>query len=238
MLCLLTYDCIIFYKGDPCLMDIYTTIIDNGSNINLVESCYLDKDRVVYYCKLNNLMGINSQDIPTKYIDLLSIKDLFTGIKITLNRVDRRTLINLIEYYLILNEYYICGTNIYCKIVGCKISYRLVGSIKNILYEEFQTNVALYFINNFKNYFKGFDFSYLLDNYLVGSEVLLEDIVCLSTQKIKFNYSLIEFKDGVYSIKYDRFFPNKKNYVFSNKVSTLKYYDKYYSWVRQNKPES
>jgi hypothetical protein len=49
----------------------------------------------------------------------------------------------------------------------------------------------------------------------------------------------MEFKDGLYFIKYDRFIPRKDLFKFNNLsiLSTLKYYDKNYNWVRKNEPK-
>jgi hypothetical protein len=87
-------------------------------------------------------------------------------------------------------------------------------------------------------YFKGFDFNYLLINYFIKTKNIIESIKDISTQKIEPDFGLIEFTDGIYSIKYDRFFPNENNYLFNNKTSTIKYYNKSYSWTRRNKPNN
>jgi GTPase SAR1 family protein len=158
------------------------------------------------------------------------------GIKIKDNIINQRVLINLLQYYLILNEYYIYNDNIYIKIKESKISYLLVGTIKYILYDKFQENVVKFYLLHLNNYFDGFDFSYLMDNYFIKTKNIIESIKDISTQRIDPDFGLIEFTDGVYSIKYDRFFLNKDNYNYSNKISTLKYYNKTYNWVRQNKP--
>ena len=160
------------------------------------------------------------------------------GIKLTNNKIDQRTLINILQYYLILNRYYIHNDNIYVKIKESKISYRCLGTIKEILYDNFQNNIVLYFIDNFSGYFKGFDFSYLMDNYFIKTKLIVESIKDISTQRIEPNFGLIEFIDGIYSIKYNRFFSNKENYIFSNKTSTIKYYNKLYNRVRQDKPKN
>ena len=163
------------------------------------------------------------------------LKTIF-GIKITNNKIDQRTLINILQYYLILNEYFIYNENIYIKIKESKISYKLIGSLKNLLYDGFQENVVNYFIKNFEYYFKGFDFSFLMDNYFIKNKSIIESIKDISTQRIEPDFGLIEFTDGIYSIKYDRFFPNKNDYSFSNKICTIKYYNKCYNRVRQDKP--
>jgi len=169
--------------------------------------------------------------------DINIVKDL-NGIKLTNNKIEQRTLINILQYYLILNQYYLYNDNIYVKIKDTKMSYRVIGSIKEVLYDNFQLNVVLYFANNFSGYFKGFDFSYLMDNYFIKTKLIIESIKDISTQRIKPDFGLIEFTDGVYSIKNNRFIPHKKNYLFSNSSSTLKFYNKSYSRVSRVKPNN
>lgn len=191
-----------------------------------------------YYIKPNNsvqIIYINEIDF-SKHKNILNMIWGLNGVKLTYNKIDQRTLINILQYYLILNEYYIYNENIYIKIKNSKISYKLINSIKHILYDKFQENVVMFFIKTLKYYFEGFDFSYLLDNFFIKSKNIIESIKDISTQRIQPNFGLIEFTDGVYSIKYDRFFSNNENYVFSNKISTIKYFNKSYNWVRQTKP--
>ena len=169
--------------------------------------------------------------------DINAIEDL-NGIKLTNNKIDQRTLINILQYYLILKQYYLYNDNIYVKIKNSKMSYSLVGSIKEVLYDNFQKNVVIYFINNFGGYFKGFDFSYLMDNYFIKTRPVIESIKDISTQRIEPDFGLIEFTDGVYSIKHNRFLPHKIGYLFSSNVSTLKFYNKSYSRVSRTKPNN
>lgn len=200
---------------------------------------FLDSNNLTTFEKINNLnkTGINSK-LPQEYINSLDVLDLFNGIKIVNNKLDQRTLINLLQYYLILNKYYIYNDSIYAKVENTKISYSLVGGLMSILYDKFQENVVVFFNTRFEFYFKGFDFSYLLDNYFVKTRTIIEAIQDISTQRIEPNFGLIEFTDGIYSIKYDRFFSNKGNYFFFDKMSTIKYYNKSYNWVRQNEPKN
>jgi hypothetical protein len=183
--------------------------------------------------------------VPSMMTSLLEFRDYMNkneiikkiqGIKLTNNKIDQRTLINILQYYLILNSYYIHNDNIYVKIKESRISYRCLGTIKEILYDNFQNNVVLYFVKNFSGYFKGFDFSYLMDNYFIKTKLIIESIKDISTQRIYPDFGLIEFTDGVYSIRHNRFFQSKENYIFNNNTSTIKYYNKSYSRVRQNKP--
>ena len=57
------------------------------------------------------------------------------------------------------------------------------------------------------------------------------DISSLVTNNIQFDFTIMEFVDGVYDIKQDRFY-SKKELLIKNtlcKKNTIKYYNKYYS---------
>lgn len=224
----------------PCLSDIYSYMIDNTNVFGsaVMEIDFLDEISLRNYERNFRHKKIFCNNIPEGYIKSLCIVKTLNGIKLTYNKIDQRTLINILQYYLILNEYYIHNDNIYTKIKESRISYRIIGGVKEILYDKFHENVVNYYINNFEHYFKGFDFSYLMDSYFLKSKNIIESIEDISTQRINPNFGLIEFTDGVYSIRYDRFFSHKKNYSFSNKIQTTKYYNKSYNWVRQNKPSN
>jgi hypothetical protein len=58
-------------------------------------------------------------------------------------------------------------------------------------------------------------------------------IKTITTNKIKFDYSLMEFSDGIYNIKLNKFLADKN--IYKN-CSTIKYYNKSYSYVRHNQP--
>ena len=230
-----------FFSTYPCLGDIYYTSIENENVVGgrVVLICFLDSDNLRNFEELNNLKktAINVK-LPEGYINSLDILDLFSGIKIVNNKLDQRVLINLLQYYLILNKYYIYNDNIYVKVENTKISYRVIGSLIDVLYNKFQENVVVFFSTKFEFYFSGFDFNYLLKNFFIKSKGIIESIKDISTQRIEPNFGLIEFKDGIYSIEYDRFFSNKEDYNFSDRISTIKYYNRSYNWVRQNEPKN
>jgi hypothetical protein len=111
-----------------------------------------------------------------------------------------------------------------------------VGTITEVLYDRFQENVIAYYLINYPYYFNTFDFNYLITTYLIKGRAFVQAIKDISTQKIDPDFSLMEFNDGVYSLKYDRFFSNHLKHKFNNNMATLKYYDKSYDWVRRKKP--
>lgn len=188
-------------------------------------------DVIYFFLKINcKMVKVNRNDNDNNL-------NLVKGIKLKYNKIDQNTLIYLLQYYLILNEYYIYNNSIYKKIETTLISYKLIGTIKEVLYDKFQENVVRYFYSVFEYYFEGFDFNYLLATYFIKSKNIIENLKDISTNRIELDFNLMEFNDGIYSIKYDRFMPKNSNLDFS-KRSTVKYYDKSYSSVRQSKPQN
>jgi hypothetical protein len=183
-------------------------------------------------------LGINLNILFFKEISHILYNNLknIKGIRLIYNKIDQRTLINLLQYYLILNNYYIYKDNIYTKIKNSLISYKLIGSVTDVLYNKFNENVISYYISNLEYYFKSLDFGYLLDTFFIKSKNIIENIKDISTQRIEPNFSLIEFSDGIYSIKYDRFFSKNKFSNINIKMCTIKYYDKTYNSTRRLKP--
>ena len=105
-------------------------------------------------CNLGNVtfyyLRINCEFVPIETKGLSEEVINLNGVKITNNVINQTVLTDLLHYYLILNEYYIYNGNIYSKIKESNISYKLEGSLKDILYDNFQYNVVNYYINNFK----------------------------------------------------------------------------------------
>lgn len=173
----------------------------------------------------------------------LKIKDFhvdinrINGVILTDNVINQGVLMDLIRYYIILNDLYIYNDNIYKKLNNYKISYEIVGPIKEILYDNFAVNVVGYFMINFKLYFVGFNFDKIIKDFLETKQKSIDNIYVLLTNRINPDFSLLEFTDGIYSIKYDRFISNRENYLFNKTVSTIKYYNISYNWVRKSKPE-
>lgn len=195
-----------------------------------IQEPFLSKlaDVTYFYLKINfKFECIENKD---KFLDNI------IGIRLVYNTINQKTLINLLQYYLILNQYFIWNDNIYIKIEDTRISYKLIGTITHVLYDMFQENVVTYYITNHYYYFNTFNFDILMSTYFIKAKNIVETIKDISTQRIQFDFSLIEFNDGVYSIKYDRFFNNGGNFFFDSKLGTIKYYNKSYAWVRQCKP--
>jgi hypothetical protein len=165
------------------------------------------------------------------------ILDNINGVILKENVINQGTLINLIQYYLVLNQYYIYNESVYKKINNSIISYELVGELEKVLYNQFQENVVSFFNINFESYFNGFDFNYLLRTQFIKSKSIIQSIKDISTNKIKPDFSIIEFSNGVYFIKYDRFiFKSELNHNFN--MCTIKYCNKNYHWIKRNEPKN
>lgn len=182
-----------------------------------------------------NMVFISYKNINVTNVDL----DNLCGIVLNDNTLNQRTLINLIQYFLILKEYYLYNGNIYTKIENSLISYRLVGSVEEILYNKFQENIVVFFTSNFEYYFLGFDFNRLITNYIHKSKNIINSIIDVTTNRINLDFSVIEFRDGIYFIKYDRFIPKKELKKIENNlmINTIKYYDKKYNTIRRKEPK-
>jgi hypothetical protein len=165
------------------------------------------------------------------------VLDNINGVILKENVINQGTLINLIQYYLVLNQYYIYNESVYKKINNSIISYELVGELEKVLYNQFQENVVSFFNINFESYFNGFDFNYLLRTQFIKSKSIIQSIKDISTNKIKPDFSIIEFSNGVYFIKYDRFiFKSELNHNFN--MCTIKYCNKNYHWIKRNEPKN
>jgi hypothetical protein len=163
--------------------------------------------------------------------------NIMVGIKLIHNKLSREVLLDILQYYLVLNNYFIYKDDIYEKVEGYSISYKLIGGVKKTLYDYFHKNVINFFVLNYSHYFEGFDFQYLLKKYFLKHKTDILKLGEISTQRINPDFSLMEFTDGIYSIKYDRFFPKSDHKPFSENISTVKYYNKTFLHVRRDKPK-
>lgn len=178
-----------------------------------------------------------NENVLIKNLDLVNFK----GVILRNNSLNFGIIINLIQYYLIFNNLYLYNNYIYKKLENSLISYQLIGSVEDILYKNFQENIVSFFVIRFENYFIGFDFNYLLKNYFIKSRNIISSINDISTNKIKLDFSIIEFTDGLYFIKYNRFvkrsdFESVDKKFNLNTLSTLKYCNKKYNTVRKKEP--
>jgi hypothetical protein len=190
-------------------------------NYNLKNNLKELKEPYTYsrkYLDIDTLNYFDSEDS-----DYPSIK----GIKLNKNELNENIFIDLILNYLILMNYYIFNDYIYTKIENSLVSYRKIGTIKEIIFDQFETNIILYFSQNFPCQFKGFDFYFLVKTYKNQMENNILKIKNLTTNKIKLNFSFLEFNDGIYDIENNKFM-SKKNFKPLD-ICTTKYYNKSYN---------
>ena len=204
--------------------------VDGNFECNAVEIWTLDYEKI-------NLLIKNRNERFNDYMQKLTAIDTFTGTKLINNKINNNILIKLLKYYLVFNEYYIDAYNIYVKIKETMISYKYVEGLKTHMYNNFLKNVKIFYINNFSNYFNGFDFDNLCDMFLIKTKNTIESLEVLSENIIKPTFSILEFNDGLYFIKYDKFLEKKNlNINILKNLTTTKYYNKSFEWVRQVKP--
>lgn len=158
------------------------------------------------------------------------------GCKINKNELSGLLMLDLIAYYLILNKLYLYNGNVYKKVGGFEISYELVGSIKNLLFDEFEKNVFGYFFLNYPCHMEGLDLWCIIKTYKNDFEPKILKIGLLSQNILNPDFTVMEFNDGIYDIKNNKFYHDKNK--FNNKRVTLKYYNKSYSRTRQDQPET
>jgi hypothetical protein len=200
---------------------------------------YLEEDQEKYskyldLCKYE--LDLNTDFISFKLDDEFNnIK----GCKIVKNTIDKFLIIDLVLYFIKLNKMYLYKNNVYIKIKNSKISFEKKGLIKEILYDNFSENVVSFFLSKFKIHFNNFDFYYLIKNFLHLTENNILKIMEVSSNKIDLNFSILEFLDGIYSIKHNRFIPNEHlnniNKIENIKLATTKYYNKTFKHTKKPK---
>ena len=167
------------------------------------------------------------------------VDDLFPNIKgimLNKNELDENIFIDLILNYLILKKYFIYNESIYEKIDNMLIAYKKIGTLKEILFDKFENNVVLFFTETFPCQFKGFDFYFLIKTFKNKMESNILKIKNLTTNKIRLDFFYLEFNDGIYDIKNNKFILKNNFKEFGS--ATVKWYNKSYNHVRQIQPEN
>ena len=167
------------------------------------------------------------------------VDDLFPNIKgIMLNKnvLNENIFIDLILNYLILKKYFLYNDTIYEKVDKMLISYKKIGTLREVLFDKFESNIILFFTENFPCQFEGFDFYFLIKTFKNKMELNILKIKNLTTSKIEPDFLYLEFKDGIYDIRNNKFIV-KVNFKKTD-AATIKYYNKSYSSVRRTQPEN
>jgi hypothetical protein len=159
------------------------------------------------------------------------------GIMLKNNDINENIIIDLILNFLKIKNYFIYNDDVYSKIENTLISYEKIDSVKEIFFNKFEVNVVSFFTEYFPCQFDGFDFYYLIKTFKNKMEWCIDKIKNLTTNKIKLNFSFLEFTDGIYDIENNNFI-HSNDFINVLHICTIKYYNKSYSSVRQAKPKT
>ena len=218
-----------FYTKDPDMDLLYGTFFNVYSkNYNMKNSKDGNFTKSDWEC-----LTVHSLDC--LHYNGINKVDTFQGIVLNKNCVTEYIFIDLIQYYLILNDLYVYNREVYLRVKDYSISYVKSGTVKDLLYEKFQENIIPYFIKNFPCQFIGFDFYFLIKTFKNKMQDNILKIQNLTTNKINLDFNYMEFSDGVYDIKNNKFFAKNSLHLMS--ICTIKYYYKTYQSVRKNKPD-
>jgi hypothetical protein len=157
-----------------------------------------------------------------------------SGIILKKNELNENILTDLILNYLTLNKMYIFNDSVYKKIDKTLISYEKIGTIKEVIFDNFENNIILFFNQTYPCQSIGLDFYYLIKTYKNKMENNILKIKNLTTNKIHLNFSFLEFTDGIYDIQNNKFLEKKLSNL--KNIATIKFYNKSYDWIRHNKP--
>lgn len=211
--------------------------------INMVFSLFDEPYKINYKIKNNCNIEDNYKLDPEYNIEFYPLDIFFeqpqhilnlNGIIIKKNELNENIFTDLILNYLVLNKLFVFNDNIYKKINNTLISYEKIGTIKEVIFDNFENNIISFFTQTYQCQSTGLDFYYLTKTFKNKMESNILKIKNLTTNKIKLNFSFLEFTDGVYDIENNKFI-DKKSFNLYN-ISTIKYYNKSYDWIRHNKP--
>ena len=158
------------------------------------------------------------------------------GIKINKNKWDQNIFLDLILYYISINKLLVNDTHVYRRIEGTKIAVENIGSIREVFFDNFEKNILIFFKETFPCQFKGLDFYFLLKTFKLKAEDNILKIASLIPNKINIDFNVMEFNDGIYDIRFNKFIPVTTQTDIKERY-TVKYYNKSYGKVRQDKPE-
>lgn len=191
---------------------------NKNSEIFIIERYF------VYFLNIKNVIKINK--IRIKYENILGREDKNY-------KYDTKTFIFLIDYYLMMNDLFIYENNIYKKIENSMISFKKTTNI-NEIYDNFK-DILMYFKTNFSFHFDNFNIIDFLGSNLINKEDKIKRLVDFTSYKIKPDYNIMEFTDGVYFINNNKFLRKDKfliknnisleNFLNENKNSTIKHYN-------------
>lgn len=178
-------------------------------------------------------------------IDIIENNDnnFIKGVKISENNYNERQLIFLWEYYLILNDLVIYKNKLYKRIENSMISYSEFNDIE-FLYENIN-EIFFFFRKNFKIQFENFDELNFISKFIRNKNDKIVRFKEFSNKKIEFNFNILEFKDGIYSILHNKFIRTNKfnknseidleSFLTNKEILTMKYYNYSYENIQEPK---
>lgn len=145
--------------------------------------------------------------------------------------------LNLWYYYMYLNDIRVHKKRLYKRIKNTYISYELFGEM-DVLDDKF-TDIMASFLEKFPLQFENSDITNLKRKGLVRLETRIAIDVVRFDLNIKLRYDLLEFRDGIYSIKLNKFLRSDRVERDSLEsqlkgLATIKYYDRHYKNLNFN----
>lgn len=205
-------DLVDFLEGEDWFYEIFNkTILDHDRTYitqNKASKLYFDK-----FKKINGIVFNHKKNLKEISIDFI---------------------FNLFTFYILANDIVFYNDKYFIKKKNTLITYEL-WCVKNKLLEKYD-EIVQFFINYNSNYVNNFDFFDLRRSNVVWNNLdsKLQNIDKTVNIKINIDYTLIEFKDGVFNLKTNVFY-NKKNLnvssVFIHK-GTLKHTKNTYKYKK------
>lgn len=156
------------------------------------------------------------------------------------------TLINLINFYLVWKNYYICNGVVYEKIPFTRFSIQKVDTLFNLInnFEEIYISLRKEFFINLD----GLDIYTLKIKYLLKLNEFLKKFDKMFLKVITIDFNILEFgksDKGIFLLSFNKYIPEK--YLIDNDISlettnkaSIKYYDKTFKnlsdpscWIEQ-----
>lgn len=190
------------------------------------------------FSKMNDICDFNDQKIDFCYY--LEIKTNNFVITKQTNNFNEYTLINLINFYLFYKNYYWNNNMVYELIKDSVCSYKKIMTIKELV-----DNIDLIYVElseQFSIQLKNLDWYSLKLKFLKNIEYYIINPNNIFINQIILSFDFLEFKDGLYLIKYNKFLNKKqiKTYykqICENKLGTTKYYNLTYKYIKNKKPD-
>ena len=218
-------------KLDPIFEEIDTLNLKKLKKKIIILKC--DTKQIEFFSNIKKFIEI--EEMNNFNFNFLS------GVKIVEKDYTERQILFLWEYFLSINNMVIYKNTIYIKIENSMISYKEFYKI-DFLYDNF-TDIIYFFKKNFKFQFENFDELNFITKFLKNKEDKIVRLKEFSKRKVNFNFNVLEFKDGIYSILQNKFI-RKNKFEKNNNIKleellkekgsvTIKYYNNSYENLKE-----